>query len=129
MISALIGTAATRRRHRARWAVIALVEGGAGMARGCPARSPTRRGMGNLLAVCAPAFALGALALVLAARYPMAPWLRVVTVLGALGGISAPLFFTYVVFVLWALLLGTWLVLRPSRAAAAAPPAASPSIV
>ena len=39
--------------------------------------------------------------------------MRGVSVLGALGGLTAPLFFTYFVFLLWALVLGAWLALRP----------------
>ncbi len=101
--------------------LIALTEGGAGMAAGVPQPVAYTLGeMSNLLAVCAPAFALGALGLVLARHYPMPVWLRVATVIGALGGLTAPLFLTYFVFLLWALLLGAWWSLRPARDAVSA---------
>ena len=83
--------------------------------------------VGNLVAVCGPAFFAGVVAIVLAAvgRLPM--WLRVFSVVAGLCGISAPFFFTYFVFVLWTIATGlTLLARRPSQAAATEP---APSLV
>ncbi len=112
---------------------VALLEGGSPVAGGLPL--PVAYTLGeivNLLAVCAPAFALGALALLLAAAYPMPVWLRVLTVVGALGGLTAPLFVTFFVYLLWVLVLAGWLVVGGARApqvrpvVATAPGAGSP---
>ena len=95
---------------------IALVEGGPAVTAGLPLPVAYTLGeMVNLLAVCAPAFTVGALAVVLAARYPMPGWLRVLTVLGVLGGLTAPMFFTFFAYLLWALVLGGWMVARGAR--------------
>ena len=72
--------------------------------------------VGNLVAVCGPAFFAGlvALVLVVVGRLPM--WLRAFSVLGGVCGILAPFFFTYFVFVIWALVSGVVLVAtRSSR--------------
>lgn len=96
---------------------IALVEGGPAVATGLPLPVVYTLGeVANLLACCAPAFAVGAMGLLMVARYPMPTWLRVMTVAGALGGLAAPLFFTFFVYLLWALIFGTWLVVRGAAA-------------
>jgi len=95
---------------------VALLEGGAGVSTGLTL--PVVYALGeivNLLAVCAPAFAVGVLALLLAARYPMPAWLRVLTVVGGVCGVTAPLFVTLFVFLLWAVVLGTWLAVGGER--------------
>ncbi|HET7761196.1 MAG TPA: hypothetical protein VFL46_02480 [Phycicoccus sp.] len=94
---------------------IAVVEGGPHVATGLPL--PVAYAVGevaNLLAVCAPAFGLGALALLVARSHSVPAWVRGVSLLGAVGGLTAPLFFTYFVFLVWALVLGGWLALRPA---------------
>ena len=62
--------------------------------------------IGNLLTVCAPAFFVGVVALVLAAKTPLPPWLRGFSALAGACGILAPLYFTYFVFVLWTIVTG-----------------------
>jgi hypothetical protein len=62
--------------------------------------------IGNLLAVCAPALAVGVVALVLAARSTLPGWLRVFSVVAGICGILAPLFFTYFVFTVWTIAAG-----------------------
>jgi hypothetical protein len=62
--------------------------------------------IGNLIAVCAPAFFTGGIAMVGAVRGPMPAWLRVASVVAGVCGILAPLFFTYFIFVLWTVVAG-----------------------
>jgi uncharacterized membrane protein len=89
---------------------VAMAEGGPTVRGGVPAPVVyTITEIGNLLAVCAPALCIGAAALVLAARGPMPRWLRVFSVVAGICGILAPLFFTYFVFVLWAITAGVTL--------------------
>ncbi|MGB7819449.1 MAG: hypothetical protein WBL35_12075 [Ornithinibacter sp.] len=115
---------------RERPALGRLVEGGGAVSTGLtPAAAYTIGEIVNLLAVRAPAFAIGAMALVIAARCPRPGWLRVLTVVGGLGGLTAPLFVTYFVFLLWALAFGCWLGLRTSQAPAELSLEAAPSIV
>lgn len=69
----------------------------------------------NLIAICASAFLVGALALVLAARARVSAPLRVVTALAGVCGIAAPLFFPMFLFWLWAIGFGIYLAARRSR--------------
>lgn len=65
--------------------------------------------IGNLVAVCGPALCLGVAALALAWQGPLPTWLRVSSAVAGVCGIFAPFFFTYVVYVLWTVVLGiTW---------------------
>ena len=82
--------------------------------------------VGNLVAVCGPAFFTGlvALVLVVAGRLPM--WLRAFSVVAGVCGVLAPFFFTYFVFVLWAIVTGIVLVTRRSTRPVAEP---APSLV
>lgn len=83
--------------------------------------------VGNLVAVCGPAFFAGAIALVLAAVGRLPLWLRAFSVVGGVCGILAPFFFTYFVFVLWAIVTGITLLASRTREPAAVGPA--PSLV
>ena len=71
--------------------------------------------IGNLVAVCGPAFLVGVIGLLLAARGPLPAPLRVVSAVGGLCGIVAPLFFPVFVFWLWVLVLGVWCLARSRR--------------
>lgn len=64
--------------------------------------------LGNLVAVCAPAFLLGTGALVLAFRGPLPRALRVVAAIVGLCGIAAPLYFPMFVYFLGVLVVGIW---------------------
>jgi hypothetical protein len=66
--------------------------------------------IGNLIAVCGPAFFAGVIAMVWAARGPMPLWLRVFSVVAGACGILAPFFFTYFLFVLWTIVTGLTLI-------------------
>ncbi|QGF22571.1 hypothetical protein [Raineyella fluvialis] len=82
--------------------------------------------MANLLGACGPSIVIGVAALILAIRAPMPTWLRVFSVLASVCGITAPLYFTFYVFVLWCLVLAAWLV-APRREARVTEP--GPSLV
>lgn len=95
---------------------VAMAEGGKHVQDGVP--GPVVYAIteiGNLLAVCSPAFFVGVAALLLSARLPMARGLRVFTAIAGVCGILAPFFFTLFVFVLWTVVLGG--VLAASRSA------------
>jgi hypothetical protein len=68
--------------------------------------------IGHLFAGPAPALFLGVIALLLAARAEMPGWLRVFTVLAGVCGITAALYFTAAVYLLWVLVFGIWVVAR-----------------
>jgi hypothetical protein len=82
--------------------------------------------VGNLVAVCGPAFFAGLVALVLAAvgRLPM--WLRAFAAVAGICGILAPFFFTYFVFVLWTIVTGVVLLTTRSSRPVSEP---APSLV
>lgn len=95
---------------------VGMSEGGPAVAAGVP--HPVvyvLTEIGNLLAVCGPALFVGAGAIALALRLPMATWLRVVVVLGGVCGLLAPFYFTYAVFELMVLLAGVLWVTRGIR--------------
>jgi hypothetical protein len=83
--------------------------------------------VGNLTAVCGPAFFAGVVALLLAAVGRLPIWLRVFAVVAGVCGILAPFFFTYFVFVLWTIATGVVLLSRRASRVAATEPA--PSLV
>jgi hypothetical protein len=84
--------------------------------------------VGNLVAVCGPAFFAGLVALTLAAVGRLPLWLRAFSAVAGLCGLLAPFFFTYFVFVLWTIVTGVTLLARrrPARATSAEP---APSLV
>jgi hypothetical protein len=86
---------------------VAMAEGGPAVQAGLPHPVVyTVSEIGNLLTVCAPAFFVGVVALMLAAKAPLPRWLRGFSALAGACGILAPLFFTYFVFVLWTIVTG-----------------------
>jgi hypothetical protein len=95
---------------------VAMAEGGHTVQTGVPHPVVyTITEIGNLLAVCGPAFFVGVIALVLAARAPWPMWLRAFSAVAGLCGILAPLFFTYFVFAIWTVVAGVALVRSGSR--------------
>lgn len=64
--------------------------------------------IGNLVAVCGPALLVGVIGLLLAVRGPLPVALRVVSAIGGICGIVAPLFFPMFLFWLWILALAGW---------------------
>jgi hypothetical protein len=87
---------------------VSMAEGGHAVQTGVPHPVVyTISEIGNLIAVCGPAFFAGVIALVWAAKGPMPTWLRVLSVVAGICGILAPFFFTYFLFVLWTIAAGT----------------------
>jgi hypothetical protein len=68
--------------------------------------------IGNLVAVCGPAFFAGVVALLLAVVGRLPAWLRAFSVIAGVCGLLAPFFFTYFVFVLWTIATGVVLLTR-----------------
>ena len=100
---------------------VAMAEGGHAVQTGVP--HPviyTVTEIGNLLLVCGPAFFVGVIALVLAARSCLPTWLRAFSGVAGVCGILAPFFFTLFVFELWTVVAGVTLVLTGRRATAPA---------
>lgn len=91
---------------------VAMAEGGPTVRAGVPHEVVyTITEIGNLVAACAPALLMGVAALLLAARGPLPGWLRVFSVVGGVCGVLAPFFFTYGVYLIWAVVAGiTWIV-------------------
>ena len=81
--------------------------------------------IGNLVAVCGPAFFAGTIAVLLAVRKAMPVPLRVLTAVAGVCGIAAPAYFPMAVFWLWVLGFGIWAAL--SRGGAAQPTMTSAS--
>jgi hypothetical protein len=72
--------------------------------------------IGNLIAVCGPAFLLGVAALILAARGSLPTALRVVAGVAGVCGVLAPFYFTMFAYFLGVIVLGVWFaVSRASR--------------
>jgi len=64
--------------------------------------------MSNLIAVCASAFFVGAVALVLAVRATLPRWLRVASFVAGPCGLLAAFFFPLFLLLLWAIAFGVW---------------------
>jgi hypothetical protein len=87
--------------------VTALWEGGTEVQRGLPQPVVyTLSEVANLMALCGPAFFVGAAAILLGVRGPLPTWLRVFSVVAGLCGILLPFYFTIPVYLLWVLVLG-----------------------
>jgi hypothetical protein len=92
---------------------VAMAEGHASIRSGVSAPVVyTLTEIGNLLAVCGPALCMGVAALALAVRGPLPTWLRVFSAIAGVCGVLAPYFFTYFVFLLWAVVAGLTLAAR-----------------
>jgi hypothetical protein len=87
--------------------VVAIAEGGHTVQSGVPHPVVyTVTEIGNLLAVCAPAFFIGVAAIVLAATSNLPTWLRTFSAVAGVCGILAPAYVTLFIFVLWTLVCG-----------------------
>jgi hypothetical protein len=77
---------------------------------------------GGYIVLSAGAVLLGLALLLLAfSRGPLPTWVRVITGIGAIGAVTAPAFFPFGLFFLWALAIGIWLLVsRPAEPAAPA---------
>jgi hypothetical protein len=96
--------------------VVALAEGGTAVQQGVPHPVVyTISEIGNLLALCGPAFFTGVVAILLAARAGLPRWLGVFSVVAGLCGILLPFYFTIPVYLIWTLVFGGWLLSRGSR--------------
>jgi len=86
--------------------------------------------IGNLVAVCGPAFCVGVIAVLLAVRKAMPVPLRLVTALAGVCGIAAPVYFPMAVFWLWVIGFAIWAVLaaQPTMTSAStSAPSGSPA--
>jgi hypothetical protein len=98
--------------------VTALWEGGPSVQQGLP--QPVVYALSevaNLMALCGPAFFVGAAAVLLGVRGPLPAWLRVFSVVAGVCGILLPFYFTIPVYLLWVLVLGIRAVVRGAREA------------
>jgi hypothetical protein len=110
--------------------VVALAEGGTAVQQGVPHPVVyTISEIGNLLSLCGPAFFVGALAIVLAARASLPRWLAVFSVVAGLCGILLPFYFTIPVYLVWTLVFGGRLVAGGTRGAKGADAVLNPSLV
>ena len=93
---------------------VSMAEGGTTVRRGTPhAVIYVISEIGNVLAVCAPALCVGVAAIVLALGTTSLPgWLRGFSVIAGICGVLAPFFFTYFVFVIWAVVAGVVIATR-----------------
>ncbi len=67
---------------------------------------------GVLVSLCAPAFVMGAVALVLVVGGGWPMWLRVLSVAGGVSGLTAPAFVTFFVYLLWCAVAAVALLMR-----------------
>ena len=110
--------------------VVALAEGGTAVQQGVPHPVVyTISEIGNLLSLCGPAFFVGVLAIVLAARAGLPRWLAAFSVLAGICGILLPGYFTIPVYLLWTLVFGGRLVAKGARAVSDTPARLETSIV
>lgn len=111
---------------------VGMVEGGSPVQSGVPHTVVYLfTEIGSAMAVCGPALCVGVVAIILAIRGGLPVWLRVFSVIGGVSGILAPFFFTYFVYVLWALTMSLTLIVagRSARAARAGSTEPAESIV
>jgi hypothetical protein len=102
--------------------VVALAEGGAAVQQGLPLPVVyTISEVGNLLSLCGPAFLIGVLAVVLAARARLPRWLSVFSFVAGVSGILLPFYFVIPVYLLWAVTFGVRIVVKASPRPAPAP--------
>ena len=97
---------------------VSMAEGGSVVRTGVPHPVVyTLTETGNLLSVCAPALCVGLASLMFVRRVALPTWLTVFTVVAAVCGVLAPFYFTYLLYLLWALVAGALLALRRTPAA------------
>ena len=110
--------------------VVALAEGGTAVQQGVPHPVVyTISEIGNLLSLCGPAFFVGAVAILLAARAGLPRWLGVFSVVAGLCGILLPFYFTIPVYLVWTLVFGGRLVAKGARGGERADVVLSESLV
>lgn len=96
--------------------VTALAEGGTAVQQGVPGPVVyTISEIGNLLALCGPAFFVGVVAILLAARAGLPRWLSIFSVVAGLCGILLPFYVTIPIYLIWALVFGVRLAVRGGR--------------
>ena len=96
--------------------VTALAEGGTAVREGVPHPVVyTISEIGNLLSLCGPAFFIGVVAILLAARAGLPRWLGIFSAVAGVCGILLGFYFTIPVYLLWALVFGGRLVAKGSR--------------
>ena len=92
---------------------VAMAEGGATVPAGVPHPVVyTITEIGNLLSWCAPALFVGIVAILVSRLQTLPRWLRVFSAVAGVCGILAPFFFTYFLFLLWTVALGSRLMVR-----------------
>lgn len=104
---------------------VGMVEGGSAVQAGVP--HPVVylfTEIGSAMAVCGPALCIGVVAIVLAVHGGLPVWLRVFCVVGGVCGILAPFFFTYFIYLLWAVTISVALIIT-GRAARTTPGSAA----
>jgi hypothetical protein len=89
---------------------VAMAEGGASAQQVPESVAYAFGTVGNLFSGPGPALFVGLIALLLAAKAAMPTWLRVFTVLAGVCAITAALYFTAAVYLLWLLVFGIWAV-------------------
>lgn len=92
---------------------VAMAEGGEQAQAIPPSVAYTFGTIGHVFAGPGPALFIGVIALILAAKAELPAWLRVFTVLAGISAITAALYFTAAVYLLWLLVFGSWAVARP----------------
>lgn len=109
--------------------VTALAEGGTAVQQGVPHPVVyTVSEIGNLLSLCGPAFFVGVVAILLAARARLPRWLSVFSAVAGTAGILLPFYFTIPVYLIWAIVFGIRLVVRGARQSEVAFPAPGMSV-
>lgn len=103
--------------------VVAFAEGGASVRGGVPREVVYVLGeVGNLLALCGPAFFMGVAAIILAIKGGLPRWLKVWAVAAGVSGVLLPFFFVIPIYLLWVAGFGVWLAVRSSQ------PVADPAV-
>jgi hypothetical protein len=96
---------------------VGMVEGGSAVQAGVP--HPVvylLTEIGSAMAVCGPALCIGVVAIVLTFRGGLPVWLRIFCLIGGVCGILAPFFFTYFIYLLWALTMSVALIVTGGAA-------------
>lgn len=90
---------------------LGVLEGGSAVRTGVPAAVVYLfTEIGHAMSACGPAMCVGIIGIVLTVRGALPMWLRVVSVIGGVCGVFAPFYFTYFLYVLWAVALGVTII-------------------